>query len=483
MVNLRRAAVALVLALSASASAAFLAAAALRRLNFDEALALRSGWLLLAGIPAEPPFAMPFTILLGALAHVAADPGTVFLLARLVVALAVVSALAILAIRTAGSPAEAAATVLFTLLQGAFFVHGLEFRYDAAILVCLLLAIPLLARGREPDFVVLGVFSGWLATHHIKGLFLGGVLLALAAVRGRGGRRALVRLLAGAAAAAGIWFAVAAALGIGGAALGVYRSFLDVSVQPEVRAGLWESLRAAFLRDAAWWVAALVALVATFADLRRWPAEEALRAPGLWAALLSVASLAFTALHPHPWPYLLSLPAPFLALLMSRWLAGLRSRARRTALAAFVLAFAAQGLTSSPPLSAHFASFRASRSTQVETLRLLRAVSRPGDTILDPSGMAYFLPPCSRQWYLDTLFGEAARRGAWMADLPSALPEGCTWILDTYRLQWLPRAAWTRTVGRYVVARGSLALRAGDPRLAAAQSWPPLPPGALASFW
>src|SRR5512141_943860 len=73
---------------------AFVALAATRRLNFDEALALRAGGLELSGTDAAPAFVMPWTLALGALAHGLGDPGAVFLAARLVVALGILALLA-----------------------------------------------------------------------------------------------------------------------------------------------------------------------------------------------------------------------------------------------------------------------------------------------------------------------------------------------------------------------------------------------------
>ena len=63
----------------------FVAAAITRRLNFDEALALRSGWLAVQRLAGAPPFYMPTTLLLGALGSAVTDPAAVMLIARLAV--------------------------------------------------------------------------------------------------------------------------------------------------------------------------------------------------------------------------------------------------------------------------------------------------------------------------------------------------------------------------------------------------------------
>ena len=134
----------------------FLLLASTRRLNFDEALALRSGWLLVEGVPGAPPFYMPTTLLLGALGSLVKDPGTVFLVARLVASVSVCLAL-FWSLRTSRGPATALIAGVLIFSQATFVVHGLEFRYDWAILIGLLVAHRLLTRARPFDFFWLGV--------------------------------------------------------------------------------------------------------------------------------------------------------------------------------------------------------------------------------------------------------------------------------------------------------------------------------------
>lgn len=119
----------------------------------------------------------------------------------------------------------------------------------------------------------------------------------------------------------------------------------------------------------------------------------------------------------------------------------------------------------------------------METLRLLREVAGPGEAVLDPSGLAYFQPPCSDEWYVDTLFGERARRGVWMADLGGRLDDGCPWVLNTYRLGMLTEPVQARVAKEYVLVAGGLGLRRGDSRLVADGRWPALLHQQLESFW
>ena len=157
----------------------FVLAAVTRRLNFDEALALRSGWLLVEGTPGAPPFYMPTTLLLGVLGSLVEDPGTVFLIGRLTAASSVCLAL-FWSLRTMREPVAALMAAVLVFSQATFVVHGLEFRYDWAIMIGLLVAYGLLVRAGRFDFFWLGVCVSWLATHHLKGLYFALVVYLLA---------------------------------------------------------------------------------------------------------------------------------------------------------------------------------------------------------------------------------------------------------------------------------------------------------------
>ncbi len=479
-----RAARALFIGVALLASAAFLVAASLRRLNFDEALALRAGFLSLGHVPAEPPFAMPFTVALGALGRAIPDPGVVFLVARLAVGLSVLGALWAALRRASGDMATGALAGTLTILQATFFVHGLEFRYDAAILVAMLLALPLLTRGGDRDLVLVGILSGWLSAHHLKGAVLGLALLGLAAVRGLGRFSSLRRVVPGWVLAAGGWIAVATALGILPDVLKVYASFAQVAAGVEIRLGPWQALSDTFRRDGAWWLVALGAVGATLFRFRGRTLEQEAALPDLWALALGAVSLGVLLLHPHPWPYMLALPAPFLAFLAARRFLEIPSlRGRLLAVAAAAALVAVQAVTRYSPLPAFVASFTEGREAEVASLRLLRRVARPGDRVVDPSGLAYFLPPCTKQWYIDSLFREGARKGTWMAEMASFDPASCPLLLETYRLNMLPFSSRERLARNYVVVSGAIGLWTGDHRVREAASWPSLPAGALESFW
>jgi len=466
--------------LAAAAGFSFLAAAAVRRLNFDEPLALRAGFLSLAGIPGEPGFAMPFTLLLGAIGLGVPDPGLVFTLARLLVAGAVLASLAVSFRSADRTPGIVAAALLFSVANATFFVHGLEFRYDAAILVLLLAALPLLVRGSDRSLLALGAVAGLLATHHLKGAFFAAAVVGLTALRG--GFRGLLRVAAGLVAALGAWVLVASATGVLPDVVGLYASFLEVAVDSE-RWSPWVVLKDAFRRDAAWWGLGLGASLWSLASLAGLSREALRRSPDAWALGLAGAAASFLFIHPHPFAYMLALPAPFVGFLAARRLAAARPGTLAAAGLAAALLLAGQGLLRPAPFSAHFASFRAPRARQVEALRWLKARSVPGDKVLDPSGLAYFLPPCTTQWYLDSMFERRAEAGAWMNELRRSDFAACPWMVLTHRLNMLPRSVRLRLPEAYLPVREGIALRVPDRRWADPGIGKPAAASNLESFW
>lgn len=464
-------------------AAAFLFTAASRRLHFDEALVVRAGWLLTGRIPASPPFAMPATLAVGAAARAIADPGVLFLVLRLVTGAAVLAALGWAARHACSTPARAAGAVSLTLLSYAFVAHGVEFRYDAAILVGLLAALGLLARGREADFAPLGAAAAFVAAHHAKGLLLGAAVLAFGVIRASGDRWRLARLAGGAVAAAALWMATAALLGALPDAVGTVLTFGRLAAAGS-RHAPWESpIARTFQLDAAFWTAGLLAAGLAAWDLARRRPAAWRDDPAVWALLFLALGLGFPFLHPTPWPYMLALPAPFAAILVARsapaWFAG---RRRAAALGSAAAAVVAQTfLLQAPVGAAYWTSLAAPREPEVEALRTLQRLASPGEKVFDPSGLAYFLPPCTREWYLDTLFEPGARVGTWMADVEALSPEVCPWVLFTYRLDMLPAGARSHLASGWERRGWGLGLRRGDARLG--ELPPPRRGDDITTFW
>ena len=462
-------------------AAGFLALAGLRRLNFDESLALRAGGLELAHAHAEPAFVMPMTLAFGALGRWIPDPGALFLVLRLTVATALLSLLTSAFVALGLGGARLGVAIAFTLCQASFVTHAIEFRYDAALLAALLVLAIALGRVSRPRPWLAGVALAVLALHHLKGLFLAAVLGAWVVARLRRSPGALARLAAGAASTLGSWMFLLALLGLGPRWLETLRQFSALAGQV-TRVSFPVALGSTMIRSLAWWSVALVALVLTV--LRRGASER--REPDSGVALaLAAAALAVVVVHPHAWSYMLAPPAPFLAVIVARHLPSLREPARVVAwiaggLVALVLQSAAAGR---PPWNIWERGFSASRAPEVATLRQLRAQSRPTDRVLDPSGLVYFLPPCSPDWYSDTLFAERTVAGKWMTGLASGIPVDCTCALYTIRLGILPPAALDDIETEWVLVPSGLVFRRGDPRLETMSAPATVVTGRIESFW
>ncbi|KAB2949285.1 MAG: hypothetical protein F9K18_15305, partial [Thermoanaerobaculia bacterium] len=295
-----------------AAAVGFLALAVSRRLNFDEALALRAGVLELAHFDGAPPFLMPWTLALGALARLVPEPGSLFLVARLATA-GVLLALLVAASRACGLiGARLAFAVAYTLVLRSFVAHGLEFRYDAALLGGLLTAAVALADPSRLRPALAGVAVAVLALHHLKGAVLALAVGLWAWLRLRdaiGGRR---RFATGLGIALAIWFALVTVLGLGGRWLATVQGWV-VLARGTRRVPLAEAIGPAMLGDLAWWTLVAVGLVSAVLALRK----GGLAAGESASLLLGCGSLALVVLHPHPWPYLLAVPAPFLAIALA----------------------------------------------------------------------------------------------------------------------------------------------------------------------
>jgi hypothetical protein len=101
------------------------------------------------------------------------------------------------------------------------------------------------------------------------------------------------------------------------------------------------------------------------------------------------------------------------------------------------------------PIACYLQAMRSDRTELVAALDELRRRAQPNDTIVDPAGLAYFVPPCEQQWYVDTLFRQLVRKGSWMAAFTPGSLQSCPFMLATYRLAWLPRATFEATLQQY----------------------------------
>ncbi len=449
-----------VLALLAAAPflLAWLHLALTRRLNFDEALALRAGYWTLEHAPSSPPFEMPFTLGLGGLAHLVANPGTVFVLSRCVVVAGLIAG-AVSVLRSRGLVASAC-FVLLCLLQGDFVSHGFEFRYDAALIIGLLLALGCLERARPRDFLHLGMVTAWLAAHHLKGLYYAACLASFSLVKlavDSQERRPKARSLAtGFAVVALAWLALVLVAGKPSELLTTYSLFYRLSRLQFPDGGARVVLEPSFAHNPAWWFIAGASVVVVLVTLARRPLTEAARDRRLGAVLFALASLVFLALHPRPWQYMVALPVPFLALTILEAAHIVRHRLRPSllALGLVVVGLMQWQLTEARPLASYQRGWEAPAAPEVASLQLLRRLTSPSERVLDPSGLAYFAPSCGSEWYADALFFQWARQGAWMTALAPPELATCRWALHTYRLRMLPEAARSSVEKHFIPLEG-----------------------------
>jgi len=133
------------------------------------------------------------------------------------------------------------------------------------------------------------------------------------------------------------------------------------------------------------------------------------------------------------------------------------------------------------PWSAHLDGLRANRSRQTSAIRFLRAEAGPTDTVLDPSGMAYFLAPSSTEWYTDGLFAAAQQSGDWMDPEQSAHLLEADWVVYSYRLDLLPASTSRAIPARFTPVAPGLGALSG--RRSSVGPIPPTEPIPLRSFW
>jgi hypothetical protein len=396
-------------------------------LNFDESLALRSGWLALQHADASPVLWSPWTLVLGSAAHAVDDPAIVLRLAR---GLAVVWISSGVWANTHGRDLGYGA---LALLLGCCFdpviAHLVEFRYDASLLGASLWYVARLRDPERPLSVGAGLWLGLLATHQLKGLALAALLLAIS-VLVRPSLRQLRSLCAGALAFSGAWLLLSLALGQGARLCEGYLLFLELAqVSPPPALDVRGSLPALFV----------LVLAAVGLSLWRAPAGAPLvpsfqRLLAQHAAWLAFAVLAVV--HPRLFAYHLTPIELSLALVVATELQRLSPGRLWLFAAAVPLASMLGSWSGRAGSSAAIQRLlRTPLAATITTLRAVRSAQRPGDRVFDPAGVLYFMPPCGREWYLDSLFAEWAQQGRWMY---APLSPPCTWVLRTQRLALVP---------------------------------------------
>lgn len=418
-----------------------------RRLNFDESLALRAGYLALAGEQVRPAFWMPWTAGLGALAHLIKSPEACWLVAR---TLSVGVPLGAVLVAMHDKRASTAALVLLFILSNQDYVsHGGEFRYDTSLSIALLFVLALCrARGAAAE-LLLGAVLGALASHHLKGVYYAAACFTLLLVplwlSKMPDQRTVLRLLAGFCGFWIVWIALSLALAQADELVSTYGLFYEVG-QVELPPPRRHPLGASLKNNSIWWLFVCCGGLFHFFRLRSLSSAKArLEASFPW--LLAGASLFFLVVHPRPWPYLMAAPALLLALAAGEaWSAAQTPLSTRVLLCGLLLTLLmAQSVWGDARVDAAYRRAAGARwSDEARALRLLRAVSREEDRVLDPSGLAYFRKPCRKDWYTDTLFRSYAQHRPWMVE-PLHLPDDCRFLVSTYRLRMMPKISLLAT--------------------------------------
>lgn len=433
-------------ALAASVLLGLLLLGWFKGINFDESLALHSGWLALEGTDASPVLWSPWTLALGALAHAVSDPASVLHLARLLSVLWIASG--VWASARGRDGAYFALALLIACCFDPVLAHLVEFRYDTSLLGASLWYWARLRDRERPLSWGAGLWLGFLATHQLKGLALAALLL-LFTLLARPNVKQLRSLLAGAASLFGGWALASWATGHAAQWREGYLLFLELSrVSPPASPPLHGSLFA---------FVALGLISFGLTGWQRWRAQtrqpwwvfaqQELARHALWLAFVGLVVA-----HPQLFAYHLTPIALAGSLAVASQLEQLFPA--RLPLLALTLALSQLALAWTPYLGSVPALLRVTATplpTTITTLRAVRAAAQPGDRALDPSGLLYFLPPCQRQWYVDALFAEWVQAGRWMY---SPLSPPCTWVLRTHRLAAVP-AQQLGGLGSFELQRGT----------------------------
>lgn len=426
----------------------------IRRLNFDEWLVLRTGWLMASHEPSNLHFLMPWTWLVGQLSILVQSVPALTLALRLTTALAVLTTLW-WALRAQQKCRYAALQAyVLTLSCGAFIGHGIEIRYDAVILWSWLAAWGLLARPTPGRMVALGALITVLLLHQTKGVFFAMSLLCCAWLSTRTSPHPMRRhLVIGALIPGAVWFGALVAQGLLTEQIAIYDQF--ARIRTEHGNPMWADLMAQLSNDWAWWL--LVATPAVLVLLKKH------RSPTTHVTLiLGLTPVAFIALHPHPWPYMLTPCVPFFASLCTNALDSISPQQTK---ARSWLVCVLTGCLGLALLSAqkHLHALQADGRSDLQALEVLRAAQVPQDQVLDPSGAAYFIRPMAPDWYLDGLFRHRLAHGTWHP-APSGSSPLPSIVVRSYRLDWIVSFPASEISRHYEQACHWIWIRKGDPR-------------------
>lgn len=416
----------------------FSACAILRRLNFDESLLVRSGWLSFNNIEYAPAFFMPVTLLSGFFATHIPDPGILFISLRLLTLSSIIFCYQLCIKKSSSILISFEISTLFLFTNCSFIVHGFEFRYDWAILLGLLLSLYLLQNENTLSAFICGAIITLTAFHHTKGLYYAFWIYCVALYTYTyydrvSLKKRILYLHTGIAFSFVIWLLLCFLLSKIDESIQLYRTFIWVA--KGVHRNLFNIyFYKALKRDSMWWLS-VVCLIAAFLKNFKTIIDDRFLATTM---LFLVATLIFPFLHPRPWPYMLALAVPFASLLVTYFFSNIKQITPKWhfVILGIIILVCHTTIGTDCTYKTYKTSLQHNRERQITMMRRLKSISHPDQKILDPSGLAYFLIPCTSEWYTDQLFRPKSEQRTWMNDLLPSL-DSCTWIVSTYRLSYL----------------------------------------------
>jgi hypothetical protein len=425
-----------------------------RQLNFDESLALRTGWLYNNSIQTGLSFNMPIIWGIGYIAGNIDDPGVVIIALRIIVFFSLLAAFIYVRYRLKLPLIYTLFWITFCFANGAFLTHATEFRYDWAILIAWLIAFSFVSNRSKYSYVFLGLIFSWLLLHHLKGIFYAVWLyiFTLSAIYfdSNKQRKALIEFHSASIILILIWLFAMAALNRIDDLLNFYIQFKQLASDVAFEDRTSKIIQR-LSKDYVWWMLALLSTCFAVYSLN-------LSRYLLWSMLFTLAPISFILIHPLPWAYLVAAVVPFLAFIMAWQIYNIYLRFPEQ-IGVKILCFCCVII---------FATFASKEvalqyqvdnlSTAIQSLRLLKSHASIDDKIVDPSGTAYFLKPAHSDWYIDKLFRELAKQGRWQKDIDKSILDA-DWALNTYRLYWLSEDAIKAVEQQFPLVCGPLRLR------------------------
>lgn len=442
-----------------AASAIFLISSITRTFNFDEWLAIRSGWLTTGDVENNLNFLMPWTWALGIFSRTSEDPEITLISLRLITASLVMRTLWDALNRIAENRSDAIKIFLLCFSSGVYVSHAFEIRYDAAIIILWMLAWNLTTgkiSGR--NYYWIGAIIALLGLHHTKGAFFATSLSLYLLALKKPDKLEITKIIIAGSATTLAWISIASTTSNIEEQLNLYFQFYEIGKSSNSKA-IFESLSERVYQDWVWWTAVAIVIIVGRIFFR----GNTNHNQTLWFAITPAV---FIALHPRPWNYMLVPIIPFISYIayenlkkISLWVE--RKLSLNYSITTIVLTVVILSNASSTVKLTN-----SSNKNDLHILSLLNYQKNESDSVIDPTGAVYFIEPFDPDWYLDTLFIPLIFNQTWMKKTQFQGKEAATFIVMSYRLQWTNRAVSWLDLNGYTNVCGWLYLRKDDHRVA-----------------